>query len=63
MMSDGNGNGGWRKSSWSINAGNCVEVGVAESQAVIAVRDTQAREGVTLTFPVSAWRAFTSSLL
>jgi hypothetical protein len=50
----------WRKSSYSgSNGGQCVEV--ATTQGVI-VRDTTDRDGVTLTVPADAWRAFTASL-
>ena len=61
-------NGNWvevgeaRKSTHSNGQAECVEVGFAEPTTVIAVRDTQDRDGVTLTFPVAAWAAFTKSI-
>jgi Domain of unknown function (DUF397) len=62
----GNGNdcvevAAWRKTSYSGNGGECVEAGVAESGWVL-VRDTTNREGGTLSFPASAWRAFAAGL-
>ena len=51
---------GWRKSSYSDgNGGQCVEVGGNE---VILVRDTENRDGVTLSVPADAWQRFTASL-
>jgi hypothetical protein len=50
----------WRKSSYSgANGGQCVEVASAEG---VAVRDTTAREGVTLAFSAEAWQQFTGRL-
>jgi hypothetical protein len=52
--------GDWRKSTHSDgNGGQCVEVA---SEAVILVRDTQDRQGVTLTVPADAWQKFAASL-
>jgi hypothetical protein len=51
----------WRKASYSGNGGNnCVEVGHATR--AVAVRDTQDRDGVTLSVPASTWAAFTATL-
>jgi hypothetical protein len=48
---------GWRKSTYSDgNGGECVEVA---SAGAVMIRDTQDRDGVTLTVPALAWRAFT----
>ncbi len=44
----------WRKSSYSGNGGNCVEV--ADRDNRISVRDTKDRTGPTLRFTPDAWR-------
>ena len=49
----------WRKATYSAENGNCVEV--ASDEAVM-IRDTQDRDGVTLTVPAPAWRAFTAEI-
>jgi len=46
----------WRKSSFSGNGGDCVEVGHAAR--AVAVRDTKDRTGPVLRFTPSAWRKF-----
>jgi hypothetical protein len=46
----------WRKSSYSDNGGNCVEVGRAPRG--VLVRDTQDRRGPGLAFNPDAWRRF-----
>ncbi|WP_346537576.1 DUF397 domain-containing protein [Micromonospora sp. DPT] len=46
----------WRKSTWSDNDGNCVEV--ADNLPVVLVRDSKDRSGPILTFAPDAWRAF-----
>jgi hypothetical protein len=46
----------WRKSSYSGNGGQCVEVGRVGS--AVAVRDTSDRDGGTLAFTASAWATF-----
>jgi hypothetical protein len=48
-----------RKSTHSVNNGQCVEVGHAAG-AVIAVRDTTDRAGGTLMVPAAAWAEFTA---
>lgn len=51
----------WRKSSYSgANGGNCVEV--ADDARVVLVRDTTDRDGGTLSFTASTWRAFTAAV-
>jgi Domain of unknown function (DUF397) len=69
--------GGWRKSSRSMNAGDCVEVGgwrksarsaggncveVGTAPALVGVRDTKLADSPMLTFTASAWAAFTAKL-
>ena len=46
----------WRKSSYSGNGGNCVEVG--DAARVILVRDTKDRSGPVLRFSPAVWRRF-----
>ena len=50
----------WRKSSYSAENGNCAEA--AAAAGTVLVRDTQARDGVTLAIPAPAWRTFTARL-
>lgn len=53
----------WRKASYSINNGQCVEAG--HGSRGIGVRDTteDGRAGrVVLEFPAAAWEAFTRRL-
>jgi hypothetical protein len=47
---------GWRKSSYSQGANNCVEVGQVEGGA--AVRDTKNREAGYFTVDRAQWTAF-----
>ena len=51
---------GWRKSTRSADAGNCVEAG--QGPGVIAVRDSKDPDRPVLTFSPSAWAAFTVRL-
>lgn len=51
----------WRKSSYSSNAGNCVEVAV-NLPGVVAVRDSKDPHGPALTFTPADWHAFTDRL-
>lgn len=54
--------GAWRKSSYSSDQANCVEVTTATSTtSTVGVRDTKDREGGHLTVTASAWAAFLSS--
>ncbi len=51
----------WRKSSYSTsNGGACVET--ASVPGTVLVRDTTDRDGVTLSLPPTAWRAFITSI-
>lgn len=49
----------WRKSSYSDNDGNCVEVRLA---AAVGVRDTKDRAGGQLAVTGDAWRALVGQL-
>ena len=46
----------WRKSSYSDNGGECVEV--ADDMRCVLVRDTKDRTGPMLRFTLEAWRRF-----
>jgi hypothetical protein len=50
----------WRKSSYSGNTGNCVEVAVTES--VVGVRDSKDLDGAALAFAPDEWLAFTARI-
>ena len=47
-------NRGWRKSSYSGNGGQCIEV--ADDNSRIMVRDTKDRQGPMLRLSPGAWR-------
>ena len=49
----------WRKSSYSSNNGNCVEV-ARNLPGVVAVRDSKNPDGPALVFTADEWRAFVS---
>lgn len=51
----------WRKSSFSSDDSNCVEVAFAEPTAV-AVRDSKNQDGPTLNVPVVTWHSFISEV-
>jgi uncharacterized protein DUF397 len=51
----------WRKSSYSSQSGNCVEVATSLPGAV-AVRDSKDPEGPGLLIPAAEWRAFVRGL-
>ncbi|MGH3159799.1 MAG: DUF397 domain-containing protein [Streptosporangiaceae bacterium] len=52
---------GWRKSSYSNNGGNCVEI-QALSHATLAVRDSTDPTGLSLRFTPAEWNTFTRSI-
>jgi hypothetical protein len=47
----------WRKSTYSGNGGNCVEV--ANGARTVAVRDSKDSEGPRLAVSPASWLAFT----
>lgn len=50
----------WRKALHSIGNGECVEVASAGRR--IAVRDSEDRNGIQLTYPTQSWRPFVSRI-
>ncbi|MCU1687492.1 MAG: hypothetical protein JWQ81_8231 [Amycolatopsis sp.] len=50
----------WRKSSYSADQGECVEV--AKAPADVHVRDTKDRASGSLTFGPASWRTFLAGL-
>jgi hypothetical protein len=46
----------WRKSSYSGNTGNCVEIAI--TGRVVAVRDSKNPDGPHLAFALHDWQAF-----
>jgi hypothetical protein len=50
----------WRKSSYSIANGQCLEAAVVSG--TVSVRDTVGPVAAQLEFPASAWREFTVRL-
>jgi hypothetical protein len=51
----------WRTASYSGNGGqNCVET--ASHDGTILIRDTTDRDGRTLSFTASSWRAFLANV-
>ncbi|HEX3784000.1 MAG TPA: DUF397 domain-containing protein [Pseudonocardiaceae bacterium] len=51
----------WRKSSYSTDTGECVEVGWPGS-ARVGVRDSKQVASPTLAFPTANWRGFLTNL-
>lgn len=47
----------WRKSNYSGNSGNCIEV-ACNLPYVVAVRDSKDADGAKLIFSSTEWRAF-----
>lgn len=47
----------WRKSTYSLSNGNCVEVGTG--QALVAVRDSKDPDGPVIEVSPRAWTDFT----
>ena len=55
-LGSGQHNTAWRKSRYSMNNGNCVEV--SSTAEVIMVRDSTSRDALILRYSVQAWKAF-----
>jgi hypothetical protein len=51
----------WRKSSFSGNGGDCVEV-ASNRPGTVAVRDSKDKPGPTLGFTSGAWTAFVQAI-
>ncbi|MET8622755.1 DUF397 domain-containing protein [Kitasatospora sp. NPDC004669] len=51
----------WRKSRFSGNQGNCIEVADGFT-GIVPVRDSKDPNGPALTFPVNAWTAFVTAI-
>jgi Domain of unknown function (DUF397) len=51
----------WRKSSYSANGANCVEI-ASNLPGVVAVRDSKDREDATLVTSTHAWAAFVQAI-
>ena len=47
----------WRKSSYSSQSGNCVEV-ATNLPGAVAIRDSKDPGGPVLLIPAAGWRAF-----
>lgn len=56
LMESGMADLDWRKASWSVANGQCVEI--ASAQAAVVVRDSVNASGPVVTYPVDAWRTF-----
>jgi hypothetical protein len=50
----------WRKSSYSANGGECIEV--ADHLDTVAVRDSKLDQSPVVAFTPDAWRRFTYQL-
>jgi hypothetical protein len=50
----------WRKSTYSTNGGDCVEIGPGQPR-VVAVRDSKDPQGPALEFTPEAWSSFVAA--
>ena len=49
----------WRKSTYSGDAGgDCLEVALEPARPMVHIRDSKAKSGSTLAFPLGEWTAF-----
>jgi hypothetical protein len=49
----------WRKSTYSGDAGGeCLEVALEQAQPTVHIRDSKAKSGPTLAFPLDEWTSF-----
>ncbi|MFF7592127.1 DUF397 domain-containing protein [Kitasatospora purpeofusca] len=51
----------WRKSSYSAQEGQCLEV-ADEVTGLVPVRDSKDTAGPALAFPAEAWQSFVSAV-
>ncbi|WP_380283691.1 DUF397 domain-containing protein [Kitasatospora purpeofusca] len=51
----------WRKSSYSGDAGQCIEVSDGHA-GLMPVRDSKEPDGPTLLFPTDAWQSFVTAI-
>jgi hypothetical protein len=51
----------WRKSSYSANGANCVEI-ASNLPGMVAVRDSKDPDGATLVTSTHAWSAFVAGI-
>ena len=56
------GNSGWRKSSYSMSNGQCVETTARLVGGCVGVRDSTAAEGPVLRFGPGTWATFLGQL-
>ena len=52
----------WRKSSYSSQDGNCVEVAVRSNAACVLVRDSKDADHPVLALGLADWRRFTDRI-
>lgn len=50
----------WRKSTYSGNTGNCVEIAIADS--LVRIRDSKDPQGAVLSVNRAEWEEFISSI-
>ena len=51
----------WRKSSYSGQSGNCVQV-ARNLSGLVAVRDSEAPDGAKLVVPQETWQVFITAM-